>query len=755
MVTEGEMEIGRTIADVASRGWALASLSARAVWMHLQAWVPLQTNGARAGDTAMHVQPRPIRGFPSDRELMRHVREEWSRVDDLLLHIRTKPAPPLPLFGQAAGLADEVLADAVLADAVLADDDPGSGPVPMDRRVKAREFFAVLSEHYPEEATQVIGDAERLRRGEHRLLNTSFSFPSEVNWHLDPSTGTSWPKQYTGLMARWFWTDKRTNDALPTWELNRHQHFVTLGRAYFLTGDERYAVACSEQVMSWLAQNPPAIGINWFSSLEIGIRLISWSIAFYLLRSSEAFSGKGGRWFLKGLYCQAEHLWNHLTLENGVPNNHLIGEVTALIVVGGLFPEFEDAETWVRTGLRILDQALRRQTFMDGVNKEQASGYHRFVLDLVLLVVLLGQCGTVPRSARVERVLERMLEYALYAMNPEGQLPQLGDSGDGWGVRLDMHTDHRDVRPWLAVGAVLYRRSDFKFGAGMGLTTNTGGGFESFRAEALWLVGGAGRDVFLALDNRLPSSRSFSFREGGHYILRDSWDVHTDYAMFRSGEFGLGGEGACAHAHCDLLGIVLWIGGRSLLVDSGTYSYHGPWRSHFRLTGAHNTLRIDNQEQAVPLNEFAWTQVPAAACAYHGERAVRGFLDIGGVRVGRHIRHPVPGLWWVSDSVVGKGDHSVAWSFHLAPGLDLLQDEVSGNWIVNGSPNNSSGAECQPIATITVPYALDTHTEDAWYSPHYGCKQRNLRLVAEWSGIIPAGGLRFAWEFKGVGTVRR
>jgi hypothetical protein len=741
MLAAEEMGMRRTLTDVASRGWGLASLSLRALWAHLQAGTPLPRNGVQPSEGTMIGSASQIRGFGSPRDVMRHVRKEWTNLDDLLTHLRTKASPPLPLFGQAAGLADEA----------------SCGDLSVAARVaEAREFFAVLNRNYPEEAARVISDAERVRRGEHRLLNLSFNFPTGVDWHLDPASGRSWPKQYTGLMARWFWTDERKNDALPTWELNRHQHFVTLGRAYFLTGDERYATTCSQQILSWLAQNPPNIGINWFSSLEIGMRLISWSIAFYLLRASDAFAGETGKWFVKGLYQQAAYLWGHLTVDEGVPNNHLIGEVTALIVVGGLFPEFKDSSVWVRGGLRILDQALRQQTHLDGVNKEQASGYHRFVLDLVLLVVLLGQCGTVPRADNIERVLERMLDYALYAMDPEGQLPQIGDSGDGWGVRLDMRAPHRDVRPWLAVGAVLYGRSDLKFGAMSGLVLSTGEAAEGFRAEALWLVGGAGRDIFLALEERLPPFRSFSFREGGHYVIRDSWDARTDFALFRSGEFGLGGEGACAHAHCDLLSLVLWIGGRAVLVDSGTFSYHGPWRSYFRLTPAHNTLRIDDQEQAIPLNAFAWKEVPIAACAYHGERAVRGVFDTGGVRIARHIRHPVPGLWWISDSVMGEGLHSVAWSFHFAPDLGLHRDEASGSWIVSESWRTGDSGEAArvPVAMITVPSELEARSERAWYSPHYGHKERNMQLVAAWSGVIPAGGLRFAWEFRGLRTLR-
>ena len=59
-------------------------------------------------------------------------------------------------------------------------------------------------------------------------------------------------------------------------ELNRQQHLPRLAKAYLLTGDERYASEAVAQLNSWIDQNPPGRGINWQSSLEIGIRTISW-----------------------------------------------------------------------------------------------------------------------------------------------------------------------------------------------------------------------------------------------------------------------------------------------------------------------------------------------------------------------------------------------------------------------------------------------------------------------------------------------
>ena len=67
------------------------------------------------------------------------------------------------------------------------------------------------------------------------------------------------------------------------WELNRHQHWLPLGRAAWLTGDARYAQAIRAQLDDWLAGNPPLVGINWASMLEIGFRSISWTWALHCL----------------------------------------------------------------------------------------------------------------------------------------------------------------------------------------------------------------------------------------------------------------------------------------------------------------------------------------------------------------------------------------------------------------------------------------------------------------------------------------
>ena len=61
-----------------------------------------------------------------------------------------------------------------------------------------------------------------------------------------------------------------------TWELNRHQHLVTLAKARLLSGDEKYTRELMAQWRSWIKANPYPLGINWGSTLEVAFRSLSW-----------------------------------------------------------------------------------------------------------------------------------------------------------------------------------------------------------------------------------------------------------------------------------------------------------------------------------------------------------------------------------------------------------------------------------------------------------------------------------------------
>jgi hypothetical protein len=242
-----------------------------------------------------------------------------------------------------------------------------------------------------------------------------------------------------------------------------------------------------------------------------------------------------------------------------------------------------------------------------------------------------------------------------------------------------------------------------------------------------------------------PAETSKAYADAGHYILRDDWSAESDVLYFRCGPYGLGGEGESAHAHCDMLSPILWVGGRQVLVDAGTYLYHGPERDKFRLTASHNTLMIDTKEQAVPRTDFSWEQVPQAEClAYEaGKRVVGAMQTRAGVRHEREINHPNKGVWEILDILTDPPSanvttHDLKWFFHFAPDLKLV---LQGDGIAINDAQGHPFLQVIPPANVVIEIAAGE------VSFNYGRKQPNQVIIATWQGAIPQDGVRFAWKF--------
>ena len=100
-------------------------------------------------------------------------------------------------------------------------------------------------------------------------------------------------------------------------------------------------------------QNPPKLGINWASSLEVAFRAIAWLWAFYFFKDSAELTPRVFMPAIKFLYLSARHLETYLSTYFS-PNTHLTGEALGLFYLGMLLPEFREAARWRDTGRRIL-----------------------------------------------------------------------------------------------------------------------------------------------------------------------------------------------------------------------------------------------------------------------------------------------------------------------------------------------------------------------------------------------------------------
>ncbi|NNF00624.1 MAG: hypothetical protein HKN25_16520, partial [Pyrinomonadaceae bacterium] len=355
-----------------------------------------------------------------------------------------------------------------------------------------------------------IKKAARISDGKIDLLGyKNLEIGESVDWHYEPVSDTQSPlkhwKQFDELDA------SETGDKKIIWELNRHQHFFTLGIAYSVTKDEKFAATFARHLSSWMDQNPPGMGVNWSSSLEVSFRAISWIWAFHFFKDSLSFTPGVYQKALKYLFIHGKHLEQYLSTYYS-PNTHLTGEALGLYYLGTQLSFLECASDWRSQGKKILIEEIDRQVLPDGVYFEQSTWYQRYTADFYLQFLLLARLsGEDLESNLRERLSEKtqsLLEFLAYSTRPDGTTPIIGD--DDGGRALPQTNDQTDdFSGTLAAGAVMFYREDLKFVAAKP------------SQEVLWLFGAEGLTIFESLNESAPEERSKGFAKGGYFIMRD------------------------------------------------------------------------------------------------------------------------------------------------------------------------------------------------------------------------------------------
>ncbi|HEX4468496.1 MAG TPA: heparinase II/III family protein, partial [Gemmatimonadaceae bacterium] len=446
----------------------------------------------------------------------------------------------------------------------------------------------------PEAAAAMVAAAERIAAGQVDLGDRRVAVGPRPDWTLEPRSGKRAPAIHWSRVA--FLDPDVAGDCKLTWELNRHQYFVTLGQAHLLTGDARYASLVVDHLGSWLDANPPKIGINWTSSLELAFRAISWVWTLYLLRQSPCLEGTFFLRVLKSLYLHARHIECNLSTYFS-PNTHITGEALGLLYIGTAFPDFRRAAHWRSLGARILADQLDRQLFADGVYFEQATYYHRYTVDFYLHALLLTQSNEPWLEGMVRPRLHSLLDYLLFITRPDGTSPLIGDEDGGRLVMLGERPTN-DFRDTLAIGAALVGRADCAHVAGHAVE------------ELSWLLGPSGLRAYDALPRTPPAGTSRAFAQSGYYVMRERWDRTANWALVRCGPHA---SQTGAHAHADALALELSLAGHTVLIDPGTYCYTASRadREYFRGSAAHNTVTLDERSSAEPGESvFNWQSVP-------------------------------------------------------------------------------------------------------------------------------------------------
>ncbi|MBN1347504.1 MAG: alginate lyase family protein [Phycisphaerae bacterium] len=600
----------------------------------------------------------------------------------------------------------------------------------------AREdYVRAVRRWCPDRIAALRAAADEVARCRFHFMGHTFDFHGgPIDWHWAPERGTSWPRLPWSRIS--LYGPGVPGDVKLTWELNRHQFWPTLARAYWLTGEDRYVEAWIAQITSWLDDNPPEIGVNWFSNLEHAIRIVNWWIALGMFLPAPQLSDDLVGRILGTMVLKARHIVADLDHTRiNMPNNHLLGDSMGLAVMGLLLPDLPESHRWRELGLETLWSEAQRQIHPDGASFECAISYHRFVAYFYVLTAGLCEKIGVEVPDLVRRRLEGMFEFAMHLRRPDGGMPSIGDWDDGRTVVLSEQA-LSDFRPMLSTGAVLFGRSDMAHSAGR------------LDEETLWLVGPEAGETFDELTPRPPDGTSRCFSDGGYFISRTDWTDQAFYCVVRNGPFE-------SHTHADLLNVEMAAFGEPLVVDPGTYTYNGPWawRTYFRSARAHNALLVDGRGQTFAHRIFRWLWPPQGqTLAWHAGQRVDyyegqhdGFRHLAGGLVHRRVVLTVRGEYWlVLDGLLGRGEHEAELRLQLAPTLDVAEQEGLLFLTGPGGVGATISTWCSRAARIGIARGEEAPIS-GWYSPGYGVKTETTTVSLSASGELP---LWIAWLVK-------
>ena len=545
---------------------------------------------------------------------------------------------------------------------------------------------------------------------------------------------------------------EKIGDIKYIWEPSRHLHFPVLALAWRVLGDRKYLECLEADLQEWVDANPFLTGIHWTSPLEMGIRLINWTLAWQWAGAD--FDDTTKRKLGRSSALHMSHINRHYSGYSSA-NNHLVGEAAGVLIGSLGLVECAKTERWKRKAYDILLRELRLQNGEDGVNREQALSYQQFVLDFYLIA--FGCCVQyhvpVPETAYV--TLGRMLWFLAACQTAGGEPMTYGDDDDGLVIYLLqscpgiyqslIHTGHLlfDISPGMKPEA----ETDPMRVAGTEEERPPATDIKSTFYQVLFRKTGASLDAAKSAIRRALAPRVQSgglFPDGGYAFLgKDFSESSEQKLMFDFGKLGY--LSISAHGHADALSFSFSAGGKNIFVDPGTYAYHTQqkWRNWFRGTSAHNALVVDDTNQSVIEGDFMWGRKATCVLMEHVpfQKVVAshdGYLSLpDGVLHERSIEFsPDQNKWIIRDNLRCMGKHKISIYFHLHPEARVTE-EKDGVWMVRRG--NVTVALLQDKKTVAVLSEGDAMTPAGWFSPSYDVR-------------IPAQSLCFSSEIIGKET---
>jgi hypothetical protein len=437
------------------------------------------------------------------------------------------------------------------------------------------QFEKHASDGLKEKATKIVYGEICFFSSDWKKLGTSY------DWITNPETRF----QYD-ISKHW----SEINDFNPAngdikyvWEKSRFTYLLTLIRNDYHFNEDHSTFVFAE-IESWIDANPINQGPNWKCSQEISLRLFNWLYALYFYKNAEALTESLWSKIQHVMYWSLHHVYHHIDFSRiAVRNNHAITETLVLTISELLFPFFPETNKWAKDGRKWLEEEVAYQVYEDGTFLQFSMNYHRVLVQLFSFGIALTEKHNKPFSENFYSKAYKTLNFLYQSLQEEnGYLPNYG-ANDGALFFPLTENNYRDYRPQLnTLHHILTGENLFK---------------NNYIQEDYYWVQNNNMPLY-SFEKLKQEAGVLSFNKGGYYICR----TDNSFTFIRCGSH------KDRPSHSDNLHIDVWVNGKNILRDSGTYKYNTDEDivNYFTGTMGHNTVLVDEKSQMLKGSRFIW-----------------------------------------------------------------------------------------------------------------------------------------------------
>jgi hypothetical protein len=241
-----------------------------------------------------------------------------------------------------------------------------------------------------------------------------------IDWQIDFKTGYRWSESI------WY-QDIEIPAGCPgadikmPWELARCQHLPQMAIAFALARNadsgfyspNTYRLEFCNQILDFIATNPPRFGVNWKCTMDVAIRVANWLVAYDLFNASGAvFPKEFMDVFARSVREHGEHIAANLEWVEYGRSNHYLANIVGLLFAGAYLSPDAQSNTWAGFAIGELIREVGEQFFEEGTNFEGSTNYHRLSAEMVAFGTALALRLIERRSSMLEKVERRFIPSA-------------------------------------------------------------------------------------------------------------------------------------------------------------------------------------------------------------------------------------------------------------------------------------------------------------------------------------------------------